>query len=74
MSRPMRIAQQITLVLISGSLPLLAGCAGNPVPAAQVSTAQTPQPRQVAQSQPVPRTYGQVADPVADPAPVRLAS
>ncbi len=74
MSRPKRIAQQITLVLISGSLPLLAGCAGNPVPAAQVSTAQTPQPRQVAQSQPVPRTYGQVADPVADPAPVRLAS
>ena len=74
MSRPMRIAQQISLVLISGSLPLLAACAGNPVPAAQASTAQSPQPVQVAQSQPVPRPYGQVTSTVPDPTPVRLAS
>lgn len=74
MSRPMRIAQQISLVLISGSLPLLAACAGKPMPAAQASTAQSPQPFQVAQSQPAPRPYGQVASTVPDPVPVRLTS
>lgn len=74
MSRPMRFAQQISLVLISGSLPLLAGCAGNTMPAAQASTAQSPRPVQVAQSQPVPRPYGQVASTVPDPVPVRLTS
>lgn len=74
MSRPMRIAQQISLVLISGSLPLLAACAGNPAPTAQANTAQFPQPVQVAQTQPAPRRYGQITTTVADPAPVRLTS
>ncbi len=74
MSRPMRIAQQISLVLISGSLPLLAGCAGNPAPAAQASTAQSPQPVQAAQSQPLPRPSGQVTSTGPGPAPVRLAA
>ncbi len=74
MSRPMRIAQQISLVLISGSLPLLAACAGKPAPTAQASSAQFPQPVQVAQTQPAPRRYGQVTTAVADPVPVRLTS
>ena len=74
MSRPMRIAQQISLVLISGSLPLLAACAGKTMPAAQASTAQSPQPFQVAQSQPAPGPHGQVASTVPDPVPVRLTS
>lgn len=74
MSRPMRIAQQISLVLISGSLPLLAACAANPAPTAQASSAQFPQSVQVAQTQPAPRRYGQVTTAVADPAPVRLTS
>ncbi len=73
MSRPMRIAQQISLVLISGSLPLLAASADNPVLTAQAGTTQFPQAIRLAQSQPVPRSYGQIADPVADPDPVRLA-
>jgi len=74
MSRPMRIAQQISLVLISGSLPLLAACAGNSVQAVQPSPAQSTQPVQVAQQRPAPRSYGQVAAPATDPDPVRLAS
>ena len=72
MSRPMRFAQKISLVFLSGSLPFLAACAGNAVPSAQASSAST---ARIAQpQQPAAVAYGQVADPVADPAPVRLAS
>lgn len=78
MSRPMRIAQQISLVLISGSLPLLAGCAGNPAPTAQASSAQSTQPVPVLTQRDIETasypSYGQITTAVADPAPVRLTS